>query len=91
MDTTFDLCADYSLSSFGQTTASSLASLLDDAVSHAQVTRFLNQAHAVGLTRWQLVKPLVRPVQSPARVFIVDDSFLPKPPQPTQCAGEGLF
>ena len=34
----------------------------------------------MGPTRWQLVKPLVRQVQSLAGVLIVDDSFLPKPP-----------
>ena len=73
MDATFDLSTDYLLSSFGQTTATSLASLLDGAVSHDQVTRFLNQAHAVSPTRWQLVKPLVRQVQSPAGVLIVDE------------------
>ena len=79
MDATFYLYTDYLLSSFGQTTATSLASLLDGAVSHDQVTRFLNQAHAVGPTLWKHVKPLVRQVQSPTGVLIVDDSFLHKP------------
>lgn len=79
MNTTFDLYTDYLLSSFGQTTATSLASLLNGAVSHDEVTRFLNQAHAVSPTLWHHVKPLVRQVQSPAGVLIVDDSFLHKP------------
>ena len=50
MNTTFDLYTDYLLSSFGQTTATSLASLLDGALSHDEVTRFLNQSHALGPT-----------------------------------------
>jgi hypothetical protein len=34
--------SDYLLSSFGQTTATGLSSLLDGAISHDQVTRFLS-------------------------------------------------
>jgi hypothetical protein len=79
MNTTFDLYTDYLLSSFGQTTATSLAQLLDGALSHDEVTRFLNQSHVLGQTLWKHVKPLVRQVQSPAGVLIVDDSFLHKP------------
>lgn len=79
MRTTFDLYTDYLLSSFGQTTATSLSRLLEGEVSHDDVTRFLNQRHALGPTLWRQVKPLVRQVQSPAGVLIVDDSFLHKP------------
>ena len=79
MRTTFDLYTDYLLSSFGQTTATSLSRLLEGEVSHDDVTRFLNQSHALGATLWRHVKPLVRQVQSPAGVLIVDDSFLHKP------------
>ena len=41
--------------------------------------RFLNESRALGPTLWKHVKPLVRQVQSPAGVLIVDDSFLHKP------------
>ena len=79
MRTTFDLYTDYLLSSFGQTTATSLSRLLDGEVSHDVVTRFLNHAHQLGPTLWRQVKPLVRQVQAPAGVFLVDDSLLHKP------------
>ena len=44
-----DLYSDYLLSSFGATTATGLSRLLDGAVSHDQVTRFLagNSCYAV--------------------------------------------
>ena len=41
MKTDLDLYTDYLLSSFGQTTATGLSALLDQAVSHDDVTRFL--------------------------------------------------
>ena len=41
MDTLLDLYSDYLISSFGQTTATGLATLLKGGLSHDQVTRFL--------------------------------------------------
>ena len=38
----FDLYSDYLISSFGQTTATGLAALLNGGVSHDQITRFLS-------------------------------------------------
>jgi hypothetical protein len=60
MCTTFDLYADYPLSSFDQTTATSLSRLLEGEASHGDVTRLLNQSHALGATLWRHVKLLVR-------------------------------
>jgi hypothetical protein len=79
MRTTFDLYTDYLVSSFGQTTATSLSRLLEGEVSHDEVTRFLNHDHQIGPTLWRQVKPLVRQVQAPEGVLIVDDSLLHKP------------
>ena len=39
-----DLYSDYLISSFAQTTATGLSRLLDNAVSHDQITRFLSGA-----------------------------------------------
>ena len=41
MKTTLDLYTDYLLSSFGLTTATGLSSMVDQALSHDDVTRFI--------------------------------------------------
>jgi hypothetical protein len=74
-----DLYADYLLSSFRATTATGLSSLLEGQVSHDQVTRFLAATPCTSADLWRLVKPVVRQVQSPDGVLIVDDSIEEKP------------
>ncbi len=74
-----DLYTDYLLSSFGQTSATGLSRLLDQAFSHDQVTDFLTGSVYDGKALWQVVKPLVRKVQRTAGVIIVDDSIAHKP------------
>lgn len=74
-----DLYSDYLLSSFGATTATGLSALVDGAVSHDQVTRFLSGADYDGKTLWQQVKPLVRDIQQADGVLIVDDTIQAKP------------
>jgi IS4 transposase len=74
-----DLYADYLISSFRATTATGLATLLDGALSHDQVTRFLAAEARTSVDLWRVVKPLVRAVQSPAGVLIIDDSIEEKP------------
>ena len=80
MDThLLDLYSDYLLSSFGATTATGLSALVDGAVSHDQVTRFLSAADYDGRTLWQHLKPLVRTIQQADGVLIVDDTIQEKP------------
>ncbi|MCA1628690.1 MAG: transposase, partial [Acidobacteria bacterium] len=67
------------MSSFGQTTATGLARLLDGSISHDQVTRFLSSEPQRSAHLWQFVKPLVRLIESPDGVVIVDDSIEEKP------------
>ena len=74
-----ELYSDYLLSSFGATTAAGLSALVDGAVSHDQVTRFLSAADSDGKTLWQQVKPLVRDTQQDDGVLIVDDTIQEKP------------
>ena len=74
-----ELYSDYLLSSFGATPATGLSALVDGAVSHDQVTRFLSAADYDGRTLWQQVKPLVRDLQQADGVLIVDDTIQPKP------------
>jgi hypothetical protein len=74
-----DLYSDYLISSFGQTTATGLSALLDDEVSHDQVTRFLAGTPHTSADLWQLVKPYVRQRQSEDGTLIIDDSISEKP------------
>ena len=74
-----DLYTDYLISSFGQTTATGLARLLEGQVSHDQVTRFLASPAKTSAELWRVVKPLVRSVEGDDGVLIVDDSIEEKP------------
>jgi hypothetical protein len=48
-------------------------------VSHDQVTRFLASDDFDAKTLWQLVKPLVRELESDRDVLIIDDTIEEKP------------
>jgi hypothetical protein len=74
-----DLYSDYLLSSFGATTATGLSRLLEGAVSHDQVTRFLSEKVKTSSDLWRVVKPLVRQIESEDGVLIFDDSIEEKP------------
>lgn len=74
-----DLYSDYLLSSFGPATATRLSALMDGAVSHDQVTRFLSGQARASADLWRTVKPLVRQVESEEGVMLFDDSIEEKP------------
>jgi len=74
-----DIYSDYLISSFGQTTATGLATLLNGSVSHDQITRMLSGPAASSSALWQRVKPHVRGLQGPDGVVIIDDSIAAKP------------
>jgi len=74
-----DLYTDYLISSFGATTATGLAKLLDGQVSHDQITRLLAGKKQGSADLWQRVKPPVRKMQSHEGVRIIDDSIEEKP------------
>ena len=81
------LYSDYLLSSpiqaggrlFGATTATGLSDLLEGALSHDQITRFLSGQRFDSKTLWQLVKPMVRTIEDEAGVLIFDDTIEEKP------------
>ena len=77
--TVFDLYTDYLLCSFGSVTATGLSELVDGAVSHDQITRLLASEEKRSAHLWRKVKPLVRQVQQPDGVLIIDDSVAAKP------------
>jgi len=70
-----DIYSDYLLCSFGLTTATGLSTLLDGAISHDRITRFLSESDFTSAHLWELVKPIVRPIQSEDAVLIFDDSI----------------
>jgi hypothetical protein len=67
-----DIYTDYLISSFGLTTATGLSQLLNGAISHDRIQRFLGSAPKTGKALWLLVKPYVRQVQSDTGVIIID-------------------
>lgn len=74
-----DLYSDYLLSSFGQTTATGLARVVEGEISHDQVTRMLGSEKLTSKTWWKLVKPKVRQIEGEGGVIIIDDSIAEKP------------
>jgi hypothetical protein len=74
-----DLYTDYLISSFGQTTATGLAQLMEGAISHDQVTRMLSSPKMTSKEWWRLIKPDVRKIERKDGVMIVDDSIVEKP------------
>ena len=74
-----ELYSDYLLSSFGATTATGLSDMLEGAVSHDRITRFLSREIYDSRTLWQQVKPMVRKIEQPDGVLIFDDTIEEKP------------
>lgn len=79
MKTSLDLYSDYLLSSTCQTSATGLSSLVDNAVSHDSVTRFLSRSCFDSKTLWLKVKALVREHQSTSACLTFDDMIQEKP------------
>ena len=80
---TLDLYTDYLLSSTGPTTATGLSRLVDGALSHDHITRWLSSATWHSADIWRQAKSLIRQAeaQRPAEEFavlVVDDSILEK-------------
>ena len=74
-----DLYSDYLISSFGPTTATGLAALLNQEISHDAVQRFLSLEKQTSADLWRIVKRHVRSLESPEGVLIIDDSIAEKP------------
>jgi len=52
----FDLYAYYLITSFSYTTATGLSGLVDNEISHDQVTRFLSQQDFTSKDLWKVIK-----------------------------------
>ena len=55
-----ELYSDYLIASFGQTTATGLANLLQGSIYHDSITHFLNSETLTAKEQWQLIKPMLR-------------------------------
>jgi hypothetical protein len=80
---TLDLYTDYLLSSTGPTTATGLSRLLDGALSHDHITRWLSRTVLGSPALWRAAKPVIRQAEAQRKeeefaVLIVDDSVLEK-------------
>ena len=76
-----DLYTDYLISSFGQTTATGLSSLLDGRLSHDQITTFLSESCFDSKSLWLYSKSRVRQLEKSLEpgVLIIDDTISEKP------------
>ena len=70
-----ELYSDYLISSFALITATGLSLLLDNEVSHDQITRFLSGADYTSRDLWALVKPTVRAIETDDAVLVFDDTI----------------
>jgi hypothetical protein len=78
-DELLELYTDYLISSFGATTATGLSEVVDGAVSHDRVTRFLSERAYTPRDLWWQVKETVREIERDDAVLIFDDTIQEKP------------
>jgi hypothetical protein len=67
-----ELYSDYLIASFGKTTATGLSEVLDGAISHDKITRFLGKEDYTSKELWQIVKKDVRAIEEEDGVLIFD-------------------
>lgn len=75
----FDLYSDFLISSFGQTSATSMSNMLNGECSHDKITRLLAKKQWDSKFLWSHVKSFVRSIQSDDGVIICDDTLSEKP------------
>ena len=71
--------SDYLISSFSYTTATGLSMMVEGQISHDKVTRFLSAEDFTSAKLWEIVKPMVRQIQTDEGVLIFDDTIEEKP------------
>lgn len=73
-----ELYTDYLISSNGQATATGLSAMVDNEISHDQITRFLSKNEFDSKALWLKVKKSVREVESDDGCLIFDDTVQEK-------------
>jgi hypothetical protein len=79
MNNIFDLYTDYLQISLGLATATGLSRLMDNSISHDQVTRMLSSTEFDNKELWLNVKPIVRQHETNDACLVFDDSIVHKP------------
>lgn len=76
-----DLYTDFLICSTGLTTATALSTIVDNDVSHDQITRMLSKKDYTSKDLWRDVKSLVRKLETTTDTgyFIIDDTIEEKP------------
>ena len=74
-----DLYSDYLIASFKMTTATGMSALLNEALSHDKISRFLGQGEFTQKDYWKCVKPIIRQIESDYGIIKIDDTILEKP------------
>lgn len=74
-----DLYSDYLISTFQLATATGMSDLLDNALSHDQISRFLGQRLFDQKDYWRCIKPIVRQIEHPKGLIKIDDTIQAKP------------
>jgi len=75
-----DIYSDYLIAQSQRATATGLSILLDGAISHDKITRFLNENEFSSKELWHYVRPKIREQeQEKGGVLIIDDAIEEKP------------
>jgi len=73
-----ELYTDYLISGNGYATATGLSAMMDNAISHDQITRFLSKNEFTSKELWKKVKSTVREVETEEACLIFDDTIQEK-------------
>ena len=73
-----DLYSDYLLSSFSATTATGLSRLMNNDLSHDQISRMLNSQELAPKEWWLMIKRHVRAIEDENGTMTIDDSIIEK-------------
>lgn len=73
-----ELYTDYLISNYGYATATGLSAMVNGAVSHDKITRFLSEREYTSKDLWREVKSAVRKIESGDGVLIFDDTISEK-------------
>uniref|UniRef100_UPI001596DCC8 hypothetical protein n=1 Tax=Candidatus Regiella insecticola TaxID=138073 RepID=UPI001596DCC8 len=73
-----ELYSDFLIANSGQATATGLAEVLGQAVSHDKITRFLSEREYTSKDLWRAVKAKVREIERDDGCLIFDDTIQEK-------------
>jgi hypothetical protein len=74
-----ELYSDYLISTFGYATATGLSKMLNEQISHDEITRFLSGEEYTSKELWREVKATVRKIEREDGVLVFDDTIQEKP------------